>query len=413
MDTLARRLHTRVMYRLLAVVCLLSGCGGGEVDAPRTPVGLLLPFTGAQGGFGSNAELAVLLALEQVNQIESPKPMAAVTRDEFSNYDRGLASAGNLLATPDLLGLIGPQDPTLVWLMVPQIAQLSIVQMLPGIAAPPLVGDTAQKLWFRLAPSPRLLGCALGQRAYDDGSRKLAVIVGEDPYSLAFSASLQNAFEQLSTVRPLQYVYGSTSDLNLLNSVHENAPDAIVLVLPAADAARLIQESAAVFGNARWYFGPELANESFIENTIPTLVEGHVGISLSLPPSSADFAQAFAGRWKDEQALPNSYFFFDAAAVLSLAIASSTHAGNGTPTRTGLGAHVERVANPPGEEITWKTLARGIELARAGQDINYQGVSGPVDFDGEGNVAAGAGVIRFWTVENRQIKPELFGSCIF
>jgi ABC-type branched-subunit amino acid transport system substrate-binding protein len=413
MDTSAADLHTRAMYRLLAAACLLSACGGGEGDATHTPVGLMLPFTGAQGGFGSNAELAVLMALERVNGIDSASPIAPVTRDEFSNYDRGLASAGSLLATPNLLGLIGPQDPTLVWLMAPQIAQLSMVQMLPGIAAPPLVGDTGQKLWFRLAPSARLLGCALGQRAYDDGARKVAIIVREDPYSLAFSASLQNAFQQLSTVRPLQYVYGSASELSLLSSVHENAPDAIVLVVPAADAARLIQESASVFGNERWYFGPELANESFIENTIPTLVDGRVGISLSLPPSSADFAQAFAGRWTDEQALPNSYFFFDAAAVLSLAIASSTHAGNGTPARAGLGAHVERVANPPGEEITWKTLSRGIELARQGQDINYQGVSGSVDFDAEGNVVAGAGVIRFWTIENRQIKPELFGSCIF
>jgi len=55
------------------------------------------------------------------------------------------------------------------------------------------------------------------------------------------------------------------------------------------------------------------------------------------------------------------------------------------PTVDTLGGFVRPVAGPPGVPILWNELDRGLMLLRAGQEIDYQGLSGQLDFDDRGN----------------------------
>jgi ABC-type branched-subunit amino acid transport system substrate-binding protein len=58
------------------------------------------------------------------------------------------------------------------------------------------------------------------------------------------------------------------------------------------------------------------------------------------------------------------------------------------------------VANPPGEKVS--DLGEALKLVREGKDIDYQGASGPVDFDQNGDVS---GAFTVWSVaENGTIK---------
>ncbi len=41
---------------------------------------------------------------------------------------------------------------------------------------------------------------------------------------------------------------------------------------------------------------------------------------------------------------------------------------------------IPRVANPPGEKV--HTFAEGLAAIRSGKDVDYDGASSPVDFDG-------------------------------
>ena len=61
------------------------------------------------------------------------------------------------------------------------------------------------------------------------------------------------------------------------------------------------------------------------------------------------------------------------------------------------------VANPPGEVVGPGVdgIKRALELIAAGQDINYEGAAGPVDFDENGDVV---GPIEIWKVEGGKIK---------
>ncbi len=56
----------------------------------------------------------------------------------------------------------------------------------------------------------------------------------------------------------------------------------------------------------------------------------------------------------------------------------------GTATGTAIRDNIRDVANPPGEEVP--DIGEALKLIHAGQEINYQGASGELTFDENGDV---------------------------
>ena len=64
-------------------------------------------------------------------------------------------------------------------------------------------------------------------------------------------------------------------------------------------------------------------------------------------------------------------------------------------TGVGIQSKITEVANAPGTEVA--DVCEGLKLLREGKDINYQGASGNVDIDKNGDVV---GVYDVWSVAN-------------
>ena len=373
----------------------------------------MLPFTGPSAGFGANAELAVLLATEQINAAGGVlgKQISLVEGDEFAKPDQGFTAEGRVLAVPDLLGVIGPQDTHLIDSIAPQVKDLGVVTLLPGLSSQPQLSATSPQ-WFQLSPSPSILGCALGQRLFDDGLHQVGIVYSDDRFASEFAMAAADRYKVLSREDAVLYPTAGLSSDDVLKLVRTQGTSKLALALSAAEAAKLVGGARSLqLGVDRWYFGPQVSNDSFLSNVVPSWVEGMVGVTDSLPTDSADFAAHFTSRWTDVP-LTNSYFYYDAMAILALAIESASAAVGGTPSAADVRSHLASVAKPPGEVITWRTLAHGLELVRQGMDVNYQGASGSLDFSDDGGLPAGASLIRFWKVSNAEIVPELFGSCL-
>lgn len=87
---------------------------------------------------------------------------------------------------------------------------------------------------------------------------------------------------------------------------------------------------------------------------------------------------------------------YDAIYLMALAIAQ---AGSTDPVavRDGLKA----VSGPGGAIVGPGDFGRALELIAAGQSVNYQGVSGGLDFDVDGNVTS---LFDFWVTSNRTFE---------
>ena len=73
---------------------------------------------------------------------------------------------------------------------------------------------------------------------------------------------------------------------------------------------------------------------------------------------------------------------YDIAFVVALAIEKA-----GAADRSKIGAALREVANAPGMVIRPGEWAKAKEAIAAGEDINYEGASGAIEFDANGDVA--------------------------
>jgi hypothetical protein len=71
-----------------------------------------------------------------------------------------------------------------------------------------------------------------------------------------------------------------------------------------------------------------------------------------------------------------------------------------------MAAEVRDISAPPGTRYTWEQLPAAIRALAAGDDIDYEGASGPIDMDDAGD--ASAGFFDLFRFQDGKIK--LFGD---
>jgi ABC-type branched-subunit amino acid transport system substrate-binding protein len=93
--------------------------------------------------------------------------------------------------------------------------------------------------------------------------------------------------------------------------------------------------------------------------------------------------------------VPYNYQAYDAAMLIALAMVRA-----GEATGPAIRDNLRAVANPPGEEIFYGEWEKAVSLLNQGKEINYQGVSGVVDFKDTGDVG---GEILIWKIEGCRV----------
>ncbi len=163
-------------------------------------------------------------------------------------------------------------------------------------------------------------------------------------------------------------------------------------------ASTLIYSLGAIGGlpdPSRWYLAPTLHTPAFLQALPKGALNGARGVSPGTVGGAAEFRTAFSERWQDA-ALDDAYPFYDAAAVVALALARAMKRDGFIPGGTGLGPHIVAVTGAGGTPVTWNQLAHGLALLGQGQEIEYVGLSGPIQFDMKGR--ASNATTKWWTI---------------
>ena len=130
-------------------------------------------------------------------------------------------------------------------------------------------------------------------------------------------------------------------------------------------------------------------------------LEGSLGTAPGAPdsPQLQAFRSAYAAaHGGQEPEYPFVNETYDAAVLIALAAAKA----NSTTDSTAIRDAIRAVANPPGTVVGpgVEDIKMALELIAKGEDINYEGAAGPVDFDENGDVV---GPIEIWKVEGGKI----------
>ncbi len=403
----------RVLAALAALTLVASACGGddttedatdttaaeGTTTAPQNQgdgtlkIGTVLPETGSLAFLGPPEFAGVDLAVQEVNEAGGVlgEPIEVIHGDSGDTTTDIANQTTDRLLSQNVDVIVGAASSAVSMTIIDKITGAGVVQFSPANTSPEFTDYDDDGLYFRTAPSDVLQGRILGELIVEDGNATVGMIVLQDPYGEPLAENVEEAVEASGSEVVAKEIYDPAA---------QNF-DAEVQALVAADPAAIVvigfDESSRILSTMiEQGIGPESKNVYTVDgNTADALgdqlPEGALeGVKGTIP--GAETSEEFRERLRDVNPDLRDFAYagesYDAVVVSALAAeAADSDAGRD------VAQHIADVTRN-GEKCT--TFAECKQLLDAGEDIDYDGVSGPIELSDAGDpTAATIGIYTF------------------
>ena len=373
---------------------LIAASAGAQETAN---VGIILGFTGPLELITPAMADSAELAFKEANEAGGLPATITPIRADSTCVDAAAATpaAERLVTSDNVAAILGADCSGVTVAIATNVAIPNGVPMIsPSATSPALSTIEDDGFFFRTAPSDARQGEVLAEVLTDRGIEEVAVTYTNNDYGKGLADAFTAAYEALG---------GQV----LISAPHEDGKadySAEVAALQASGAEHLVvagyvdqggvgivQASLDTGAFESFVFPDGMYGQSLIDSVGDQINGAVIG---TLPGTEGEGAEKFAavaeaaGMDPTGTYVPESY---DAAALISLAMAAA-----GSADRTAIKDQILTVANAPGEQIFAGELAKGIELAAAGTDIDYQGATG-VELIGPGEAQ---GSYRVYEIED-------------
>jgi neutral amino acid transport system substrate-binding protein len=378
--------------------------GGGEGGLK---MGVLVPITGDLSSIGQNMPPAAELAVETINACGgvNGKPVTLITEDSQTDPVAGSAAMTKLAEVDKVAGVVGAFASSVSTAALEVAVRNKVMQISPGSTSP-VFTERAKKgefngFWARTAPPDTYQAQALATLANQKGFKNISTVVINNDYGVAFEQEFDQAFTSLGGTilnkdKPTRYDPKATTLDSEAAAAFANKPDAVAAVLYAETGSLLLQAAfkQGLSKGVTVLLTDGVYSEDFTKQVGKTadgksIIAGALG---TVPGADGQALADFTNRWKEKTGGKDVTAFvphtWDAAILLMLAAeAAKSNTGEGIKSK------IREVSGGPGTEVT--DPCQAMELVRKGEDINYQGASGNVDIDENGDVV---GSYDVWTV---------------
>ena len=367
-----------------------AGTGDESSDAAASggdgvlTFGSLLPATGDLAFLGPPEFAGVDLAVQDINAA------GGVLGKDVKDVD---ADSGD--GTPDIAGqevdklfnanvdvVIGAAASSVSQSVIDKITGAGVVQFSPANTAAGFDTYEDNGLYFRTAPSDILQGRLLADLVVQDGFENVAIMGRQDFYGEGLAEQVQTSLEEKGATVSEFVLYNAEAQKFSAEvaKVAASKPDALVLVAfdeTAKIVPQLIANNIGPQDIQLYFVDGNLADYS-TESFDLTGVKGTLPVSADPDPGFNDRLKEIDPKLKEFSYGPQAY---DAVVISALAaIAADSDAG------TDIGKEIVGVTADGTECTTFEDCAK---LLEDGEDINYQGVSGPADMNDSGSLSAG------------------------
>ena len=263
-----------------------------------------------------------------------------------------------------------------------------VVSVSDSATAPSITELEDNDLVFRVVPSDAYQGQVLAGLAMDRGLGKLALTYANDDYNAGLAAAFEESFKELGGEITAKQMHepNKASYRSELATLAGQPADGLALFAYYGGSGITIIRNSLENGLFETFLAADgMADATVIEQIGADMLRDHLFITLpgsdSQDPSYRAFAEAFEQSGKDPAGpfIANGY---DATFLIALAIEKV-----GAADRAKISEALRAVAGPPGIVIRPGQWTEAKEAIAAGEDINYEGASGPADFDENGDVA--------------------------
>ncbi len=398
-----------IIFCLICVFGLVATVPALNAEDKPLTIGKILPLTGDLAEF-SALLLASNLAVQHINAAGGPldRPLKLIVADSGTVPDQGVAAARKLINIDRVQAISGPVASGVAMAMAPIIVQNKVVLVADAATSPLLSEYKDDDFIFRTSTTDAFQGKALALLANESGYKKIAILARNDTYGHALANVLEKSFKALGggVTNTIFYELGQTSFKAELVKVSKGKPDKISLIVYPEEAVTIIKQ-AVELGITNFGLIPDSAKSQELFDKLGKAlgsdkIEGLSGVAGATPTGVG--IERFNALFKEKHGHEPYVFSTNAYdSVYLLALAMQKAGGSGTIDGTAIRDALRDVANPPGEIVTVNEFAKAKELIKKGQAINYEGASGALDYDTNGDVYAPVGV---WKVEKGKIAEK-------
>ena len=374
-------------------------------SAETVKIGALFDDTGDLSAYGAGMRRAAELSVAIVNESGGllGRPVEAVHKDGATSPQVSTDAARALVNIDGVEVIIGPvaSGSTLAVAQAVTIPS-GVLHISPAATSPAMTNLDDNDFVYRLRVSDTAQGTVLARLAQEFGYETAATIFVNNAYGAGLAAVFKEQFEALGgkVLAAVPTEQEEPTYISELVAAADGGPDVLVAMTYPHSGETILREAIEGSYFDTFLFAAPLRSQLMLDAVGAAHFEGAYGTDASTPESDATAAldALFADRYGSSVGDAENPLLREAFDGFTIAALAIEQAGvyEGAAIRDAL----RKVANPPGVIVGPGDIPRALELIRDGQDINYEGVTGSMDFDENGDVVT---FIEVWQVVDGQI----------
>ncbi len=349
-------------------------------------VGSLLPATGNLAFLGPPEFAGVEKAIQEIDAAGGVlgAPVTYIEGDSGDTSTDIASQTSDSHIAQGVQAIIGAASSGVTLTVIDKITSNGVVMMSPANTAPNLTTYPDNDLYWRVAPSDVLQGAVIAASAIDAGIETMGVIARQDAYGEGLAAATAKDFAAAGGTVTSEILYdGEAASFEAeVAEIKAGGPQAVA-VIGFEETTKLLQEMI------KQGVGPKDIQVYLVDGNISTTAYADFpkgtmkGVIATVPTGEADLTAFNESLLEVDPALTDYAYgaqAYDATILIALAAQKA-----GCADGTAIASELANVAGNGGEVCT--TYADCLAKIDAGSDVDFNGVTGPLDFNQYGDPA--------------------------
>jgi branched-chain amino acid transport system substrate-binding protein len=364
------------MKRLLMATAAAALCAGA-VQAEDIKVGVFLGFTGPLEALtpqmGQSAEMA-FAEINAAGGVLEGRMFAPVRGDSTcGDAAAGTAAAERLVTAEGIVAMVGGDCSGVTGAVLQSVGRPNGILMIsPSATSPALTTAETDGLFFRTSPSDARQGVVMTDILTARGIKSVAVTYTNNDYGKGLAEAFKAAYEAAGGAVTIMAAHedGKADYSAELGALAAAGGEVLVLAGYIDGGGGGILRASLDAGAFPLYQFPDGMISQALEDRFGAEINGSFGQNPASNSPGAKTFQEMATAAGYDGTSPFAGESYDAAALIAFAM----EAAKSTDGKV-IKDKVLDLANAPGEQIFPGELAKGLEIIRAGGDIDYQGAT--------------------------------------
>ena len=402
--------HWSHRHRWLVAVAIFAGliftfaCGDDEKETGGSPgatspaqsaplkIGALMSFTGDLSKFGPPIFNGAELAVSEINASGGVlgNQVQLARADDGTSPQQGVTEARRLVDVEKVQAIVGGLSSGVSLQVAETVSGPDkILQISPASTSPGLTDANDNDFLFRTTISDAAQGLVLAQLANDAAITEVCTMYINNAYGKGLSNAFTTEFQAIGGTVTDQVPHESAQGTYASELQRCKGAQALAAIAYPESAGVFLREALEQSITQEFLFVDCTKSDKMLDQLGWDNFDGVKGTSPGNLPTegSGSFAERYKAKYGPLPELPYIKEAYDAVYLIALSAEAA-----GSTDATAMRDKLRDVANAPGKQFgpgsdNFKQAAAAL---KKGDDIDYEGVVGPFEFDDKGDPQVGA-----------------------